>query len=145
MNFAQEWYLLLHPLWPKLKNGCGRWLKMLRSSSTNLMTAFLQWFSSSVKKASLFIGGISSRAGKSSLILSNYSLTLRKFQAEMFLKKAKFKSIIYWRNHLLCRKKFIDKGQIISECPYEIIVSPIRPTKKISEISALASKERSHQ
>ena len=23
------------------------------------------------------------------------------------------------------------KGQIISECPYEIIVSPIRPTKKI--------------
>ena len=22
------------------------------------------------------------------------------------------------------------KGQIISECPYEIIVSPIRPTKK---------------
>ena len=92
MNFAQEWYLLLHPPWPKLKNGCGRWLKMLRSSSTNLMTAFLQWFSSSVKKASLFIGGISSRAGKSSLILGNYSLTLRKFQAEMFLKRAKFKS-----------------------------------------------------
>ena len=24
----------------------------------------------------------------------------------------------------------IPKGQIISECPYEIIVSPIRPTKK---------------
>ena len=23
------------------------------------------------------------------------------------------------------------KGQIISECPYEIIISPIRPTKKI--------------
>ena len=33
------------------------------------------------------------------------------------------------------------KGQIISECPYEIIVSPIRPT----EISALASKERSNK
>ena len=40
---------------------------------------------------------------------------------------------------------FASKGQIISECPYEIIVSPIRPTKKISEISALASKERSNQ
>ena len=37
------------------------------------------------------------------------------------------------------------KGQRISECPYEIIVSPIRATKKISEISALASKERSNQ
>ena len=24
----------------------------------------------------------------------------------------------------------VGKGQIISECPYEIIVSPIRPTKK---------------
>ena len=39
----------------------------------------------------------------------------------------------------------LPKGQIISECPYEIIVSPIRLTKKNSEISALASKERSNQ
>jgi hypothetical protein len=37
------------------------------------------------------------------------------------------------------------KGQIISECPYEIIVCPKIATKKISEISALASKERSNQ
>ena len=37
------------------------------------------------------------------------------------------------------------KGQIISECPYEIIVSPVRPNEKISEISALASKERSNK
>ena len=37
------------------------------------------------------------------------------------------------------------KGQIISECPYEKIVSPIRPTKKFQEISALASKERSNE
>ena len=37
------------------------------------------------------------------------------------------------------------KGQLISKCPYEIIVSPIRPTKKVSEISVLASKERSNQ
>ena len=68
---------------------------MLKSSSTNLMTAFLQWFSSSVKKASLFIGGISSRAGKSSLILSNYSLTLRKFHAELYylLEKSPYKFI----------------------------------------------------
>ena len=36
------------------------------------------------------------------------------------------------------------KGQIISECPYEIIVPPKIPTK-ISKISALASKERSNQ
>ena len=36
------------------------------------------------------------------------------------------------------------KGQIISECPYEKIVSPKIPTK-ISEISALTSKERSNQ
>ena len=34
------------------------------------------------------------------------------------------------------------KGQIISECPYEIIVSPKIPMKKIS---ALVSKERSNQ
>ena len=40
---------------------------------------------------------------------------------------------------------FHTKGQIISECPYEIIVSPKIPTKKICEISALASKERSNQ
>jgi hypothetical protein len=39
----------------------------------------------------------------------------------------------------------IGKGQIISECPYEIIVCPKIATKKISEISALASKERSNQ
>ena len=37
------------------------------------------------------------------------------------------------------------KGQIISECPYGIIVWTKIPTKKISEISALASKERSNQ
>ena len=37
------------------------------------------------------------------------------------------------------------KGQIITECPYEIIVSPKIATKKISEISALAYKERSSQ
>ena len=36
------------------------------------------------------------------------------------------------------------KGQIISECPYEIIVYP-KIAMKISEISALASKERSNQ
>ena len=40
---------------------------------------------------------------------------------------------------------FISKGQIISECPYEIIVWTKIPTKKISKISALASKERSKQ
>ena len=34
------------------------------------------------------------------------------------------------------------KGQIISECPYEIIVYS---NEKISEISALVSKERSNQ
>ena len=38
-----------------------------------------------------------------------------------------------------------NEGQIISECPYEIIISPKIPTKNISEISALASKERSNQ
>ena len=38
------------------------------------------------------------------------------------------------------------KGQIISECAYEIIVSPIRPTKKFPRfLPALASKERSNQ
>ena len=37
------------------------------------------------------------------------------------------------------------KGQIISECSYEIIVYPKIATKKNSEISALASKERSNQ
>ena len=37
------------------------------------------------------------------------------------------------------------KGQIISKCPYAIIVYPKLATKKISEISALASKERSNQ
>ena len=36
------------------------------------------------------------------------------------------------------------KGQIISECPYEIIVCPKIATQ-ISKISALASKERSNQ
>ena len=35
---------------------------------------------------------------------------------------------------------YISKGPIISECPYEIII-----WTKISEISALASKERSNQ
>ena len=37
------------------------------------------------------------------------------------------------------------KGQIISECPYEKIVYPKIATEKISEISVLASKERSNQ
>ena len=37
------------------------------------------------------------------------------------------------------------KGQIISECPCEIIVSPKIPNEKVSDISALASKESSNQ
>ena len=43
----------------------------------------------------IFIGGISSRAGKSSLILSSYSLTLRKFHAELYylLEKSPYKFI----------------------------------------------------
>ena len=45
----------------------------------------------------------------------------------------------------LSKKGHHFKGQIISECPYEIIVWTKLPTKKISEISALASKERSNQ
>ena len=44
-----------------------------------------------------------------------------------------------WYMYIIC------KGQIISECPYEIIVYPKIATKKISEISALAYKERSNQ
>ena len=46
-----------------------------------------------------------------------------------------------WVLHLF-ERMLIAKGQIISECPYEKIVSPKIP---ISEISALASKERSNQ
>ena len=37
------------------------------------------------------------------------------------------------------------KGQLISKCPYEKSVLSKIPTKKISEIFALASKERSNQ
>ena len=37
------------------------------------------------------------------------------------------------------------KGQIISKCPYAIIVYPKIATKFFSEISALVSKERSNQ
>ena len=37
------------------------------------------------------------------------------------------------------------KGQIISKCPYEIIVYPKNSNEKNSEITALASKERSNQ
>ena len=43
------------------------------------------------------------------------------------------------------RPACVIKGQIISECPYEIIVSPKNTNEKNSEISALASKEWSNQ
>ena len=35
-----------------------------------------------------------------------------------------------WMNAHILAIRYTSKGQIISECPYEIIVSPIRPTKK---------------
>ena len=40
---------------------------------------------------------------------------------------------------------YCSKGQIISECPCETIVSPKIPNEKVSDISALASKESSNQ
>ena len=36
---------------------------------------------------------------------------------------------IFHRSHQNFGKQYMLKGQIISECPYEIILSPIRPTK----------------
>ena len=49
------------------------------------------------------------------------------------------------RKKIGLEKNAFSKGQLISKCPYEKSVSSKIPTKKISEIFALASKERSKQ
>ena len=82
---------------------------------------------------------------KKRTLIQNWNLALKNCQKESLIYTM---GIIMFFNTMFLmtfyRYKHF-KGQLISKCPFDVIVSTKIPTKKILRISALASKKRSNQ